>query len=112
MKAFEVRRDSIEPQYKNVEKYIEMAKGYGKKSITITEYGAIYNEVAKKLAAHGFDVIIFKDGKGKEPYTEISWENAEEGKEGEISIIEESQDSSESGAEEIIQSLVGILGLK
>lgn len=90
MKAFEVRRESIQPQYDLAMKDIERAKRLGRKS-TRVGYGTLYPEVAEMMAKDGFDIKIVKRADDVKSYNEASWEYAEEGKEGTITYVDETQ---------------------
>ena len=47
----------------------------------------VFSEVSKELTQIGFDVIIHRGSNIKDSWTEISWENAKEGRNGEIKEI-------------------------
>ena len=90
MKAFEARKTSVQPQYDSAMKDIKQAMGWGWKS-THVGTGTLYPEVAKMLAKDGFDIKIVKRAEDHMSYNEVSWENAEEGKEGTITYVDETQ---------------------
>lgn len=90
MKAFETRKASVQPQYDFAMKDIEQAMGWGWKSTHVC-HGTIYPEVAEMLAKDGFNVKIVKRADDHMSYNEVSWENAEEGKEGTITYVDETQ---------------------
>lgn len=71
---------------------IEKAMGWGWKSThVVNTTGTLYPEVAKMLAKDGFDIKIVKRAEDYMSYNEVSWENAEEGKEGTITYVDETQ---------------------
>lgn len=90
MKAFEVRKASVQPQYDVAMKDIEQAKEWGWKSAHVGR-GTLYTEVAEMLANDGFDIKIVKRANDCMSYNEVSWENAEEGKRGTITYVDETQ---------------------
>ena len=90
MKAFEARKTSVQPQYDSAMKGIEQAMEWGWKSAHVGN-GTLYPEVAIMLAEDGFDVKIVKRAEDHMSYNEVSWENAEEGKEGAITYVDETQ---------------------
>lgn len=91
MKAFEARRESIQPQYDSARREIKQAIEWGWKSTHVGK-GTLYPEVAKMIAKDGYDIKIVKRADDSKSYNEVSWENAEEGKEGDITYIDESKD--------------------
>lgn len=92
MKAFEARKTSVQPQYDSAMEDIEKAMGWGWKSThVVNTTGTLYPEVAKMLAKDGFDIKIVKRAEDYMSYNEVSWENAEEGKEGTITYVDETQ---------------------
>ncbi len=108
MKAFEVRNGSIQPQYESAMKDIEQAMDRGRSSTNVG-YGIIYPEVAQMLAKDGFDI---KNVKRKfMSYTEASWENAEEGREGTITNVDETQPKREHVSELTADILSSFFGL-
>ena len=90
MKAFEARKASVQPQYDSAMKDIRQAMGWGWKS-THVGYGTLYPEVAEMIAKDGFDIKIVKRADDSMSYNKVSWENAEEGKEGTITYVNETQ---------------------
>lgn len=94
MKAFETRKASVQPQYDSAMKDIRQAMGRGWKS-THVGYGTLYPEVAERIAKDGFDIKIVKRAVDIMSYNEVSWENAEEGKEGSITYVDETQPQSD-----------------
>lgn len=90
MKAFETRKASVQPQYESAMKDIEQAMGWGWKSAHVG-HGTLYPEVAEMLAKDGFNVKIVKRADDCMSYNEVSWENSEEGKEGIITHVDETQ---------------------
>lgn len=107
MKAFETRKASVQPQYDLAMKDIRQAMGWGWKSVHVG-YGTLYPEVAEMLAKDGFDIKIVKRANDVMSYNEVSWENAEEGKEGTITYyVDETQPQPDT-----TDILIGILGLK
>ncbi len=91
MKAFEARGESIQPQYDSARREIKQAIEWGWKSTHVGK-GTLYPEVAKMIAKDGYDIKIVKRADDSMSYNEVSWENAEEGKEGDITYIDESKD--------------------
>lgn len=83
MKAFEVRKASIQPQYDHVMEEIETARKMGWTSTTVGFPGPMYPEVAERLAAEGFDVEM------QVHCSSVLWENAEEGKAGKVTYVNE-----------------------
>ena len=83
MKAFEVRRASVQSQYGLAMEGIRLAMENGHKS-TRVGYGTLYPEVAEMIAKDGFDIKIVKSDSHIMSYNEVSWENAKEGKKGTI----------------------------
>ena len=106
MKAFETRKASVQPQYDSAMKDIEKAMGWGWKSAHVG-HGTLYPEVAKMIAKDGFDIKIVKRADDCMSYNEVTWENAEEGKEGIITYVDETQPKPDP-----TDILVGILELK
>lgn len=104
MKAFETRKASVQPQYDSAMKDIRQAMGWGWKSAHVG-HGTLYPEVAEMIAKDGFDIKIVKRAVDLMSYNEVSWENAEEGKEGTITYVDETQPDT-------TDILVGILRLK
>ena len=90
MKAFKTRKASVQPQYDSAMKDIRHAMGWGWKS-THVGYGTLYPEVAEMIAKDGFDIKIVKRADDSMSYNKVSWENAEEGKEGTITYVDETQ---------------------
>ena len=90
MKAFETRKASVKPQYDSAMKEISQAMNWGWKSTHVGN-GTLYPEVAEMIAKDGFDIKIVKRADDTMSYNEISWENAEEGKEGTITYVDETQ---------------------
>lgn len=90
MKAFEARKESIQPQYDSAMKDIERAVEWGWKS-TRVGYGTLYKEVVDMLLDDGFDINFVKGAKDGRYYNEASWENAEEGRRGKITYVDETQ---------------------
>lgn len=90
MKAFEVRKASLQPQYDSAMNDIKKAMEWGWKS-THVGHGTLYPEVAKMIAKDGFNIKIVKRDDDFMSYNEVSWENAEEGKEGAITYVDETQ---------------------
>ena len=70
-------------------------------------HGTLYPEVAKMIAKDGFDIKIVKRADDCMSYNEVTWENAEEGKEGIITYVDETQPKPDP-----TDILVGILELK
>lgn len=110
MKAFETRKASVQPQYDSAMKDIEQAMGWGWKSAHVG-HGTLYPEVAEMLAKDGFNVKIVKRADDIMSYNEVSWENAEEGKEGTITYVDETQPKPQHNPDPD-GILIGILGLK
>lgn len=106
MKAFETRKASVQPQYDSAMKDIRQAMGWGWKSVHVG-HGTLYPEVAEMIAKDGFDIKIVKRADDSMSYNEVSWENAEEGKEGTFTYVDETQPQPD-----FTDILVGILGLK
>ena len=106
MKAFETRKASVQPQYDSAMEDIRWAMERGWKSRHVG-YGTLYPEVAEMIAKDGFDIKIVKRAGDIMSYNEVSWENAEEGKEGTITYVDETQPQPDP-----TDILVGILGLK
>lgn len=90
MKAFETRKASVKPQYDSAMREISQAMNWGWKRTHVGN-GTLYSEVAEMIAKDGFDIKIVKRADDTMSYNEISWENAEEGKEGTISYVDETQ---------------------
>lgn len=90
MKAFETRKASVKPQYDSAMKEISQAMNWGWKRTHVGN-GTLYPEVAEMIAKDGFDIKIVKRADDTMSYNEISWENAEEGKEGTITYVDETQ---------------------
>ena len=108
MKAFETRKASVQPQYDSAMKDIRQAMRWGWKSAHVG-FGTLYPEVAEMIAKDGFDIKIVKRADDIMSYNEVSWENAEEGKEGTITYVDDTQPQPQPDPTDI---LVGILGLK
>ena len=82
MKAFEARKASVQPQFEAAMKEIEQAIGWGWKSCHVSHSCSLYPEVADMIAKEGFDVKIVLRADDMMSYNQVSWEHAEEGKEG------------------------------
>ena len=91
MKAFEVRRASVQSQYGLAMEGIRCAMESGYKS-TRVGFGTLYPEVAEMIAKDGFDIKIVKSDSHIRSYNEISWENEKEGKKGIITYVDETFD--------------------
>lgn len=94
MKAFLTRKKSIQNQYDLAMNDIEEAMEEGMKSTTAFKE-TMYSEVVKMIADDGYDVKIVKRANDALSYNEISWENAEEGKDGTITYIDETDSEAE-----------------
>lgn len=110
MKAFETRKASVQPQYESAMKDIEQAMGWGWKSAHVG-HGTLYPEVAEMLAKDGFNVKIVKRADDCMSYNEVSWENSEEGKEGIITHVDETQPKPKCN-QNFDGILMGIFGVK
>ena len=88
MKAFEARKESVQPQYDSAVRDIERAVKWGWKS-THVGCGTLYQEVVEMLLDDGFDINFVKRTKDGRYYNEASWENAEEGRRGKITYVDE-----------------------
>lgn len=106
MKAFETRKASVQPQYDSAMEDIKRAMERGWKSAHVG-HGTLYPEVAEMIAKDGFDIKIVKRANDFMSYNEVSWENAEEGKVGNITYVDETQPKPDP-----TNFLIGILGLK
>lgn len=91
MNAFEARKASVQPQYEAAMKDIEQAINWGHKSTHVCHSHSLYPEVAERLAKEGYDVKIVIRADDFMSYNEVSWENAEEGKEGKLTYVDETQ---------------------
>lgn len=87
MKAFEVRRASVQSQYGLAMEGIRLAMENGNKSTRVGS-GTLYPEVAEMIAKDGFDIKIVKSDSHIMTYNEVSWENAKEGKKGTITYVD------------------------
>ena len=105
MKAFEARKASVEPQYEAAMKDIEQAIGWGWKSTHVCHSHALYPEVAERIAKEGYDVKIVLRADDFMSYNEVSWEHAEEGKEGTLTYVDETKPTPS-----FEEFLTGILG--
>lgn len=85
MKAFEARQLGIEPQYKKVLETIEKAVNNGNNQVPISK-SDVYPEVKELLLKDGYDIEELKMF-GHILTIIVSWENAEEGKEGVVREI-------------------------
>lgn len=109
MKAFEARKASVEPQYEAAMKDIEQAIGWGWKSTHVCHSHALYPEVAERIAKEGYDVKIVLRADDFMSYNEVSWEHAEEGKEGTLTYVDETKPKPTPSFEGF---LTGILGFR
>lgn len=91
MNAVEARNASIEPQFEAAMRDIDRAVGFGRMRSQICIGGVICKEVAEKLAKEGYDVKIVRKPDNFSSSTEASWELAEEGREGTITYVDESE---------------------
>ena len=85
MKAFEARQLGIEPQYKKVLETIEKAVNNGNNQVPISK-SDVYPEVKELLLQDGYDIEELKMF-GHVLAIIVSWENAEEGREGVVREI-------------------------
>lgn len=99
MKAFEARKASIEPQYEEAMKDIKQAIGWGSKSTHVCNGQALYPEVAERIAKEGYDVKIVLRADDFMSYNKVSWEHAEEGKEGTLTYVDETNSKMPSSLE-------------
>ena len=85
----DMRTETLENQAKFV--YDELSNiykvGMYAKPAYVFEEMIVFSEVSKELTQIGFDVIIHRGSNIKDSWTEISWENAKEGRNGEIKEI-------------------------
>lgn len=91
MNAVEARNASIEPQYEVAMKKINLAIRFGRMRTYICTDKVICKEVAEKLAKEGYDVKIVRKPDNFSSSTEASWEFAEEGREGTVTYVDESE---------------------
>lgn len=91
MKAFEARKASVQPQFEKAMEDIEQAIGWGWKSTHVCHGHALYPEVAEMIAKEGYDVKIVLRANDIMSYSEVSWEYAEEGKEGTVTYVDETK---------------------
>lgn len=90
MKAFEARKESVEPQYDEALNQIKKAVDYGWSCTQIQSNGLLYPEIIERLAKEdGYDVKVVIKKESHMSYTEVSWSCAEKGKEGTINYINE-----------------------
>ena len=87
--AEDMRKETLENQEKFV--YDELSNiykvGMYAKPSYVFEEMIVFSEVSKELTKIGFDVIIHRGSNIKDSWTEISWENSKEGRDGEIKEI-------------------------
>lgn len=85
----DMRTETLENQAKFV--YDELSNiykvGMYAKPAYVFEEMIVFSEVSKELTQIGFDVIIHRGSNIKDSWTEISWENAKEGRNSEIKEI-------------------------
>ena len=89
MKAFEVRRASVQSQYGLAMERIRYAMERGRKSVRVGGFRTLYPEVVEMIAKDGFDIKIVKSDIRILSYNEVSWENAKKGKMGTITYVNE-----------------------
>ena len=89
MKAFEARKASVKPQFEQAMREIEQAVKFGRKKTVLLSSTTLYPEVAEMIAKEGYDVEIILNDKDLLSLNRISWEHAEEGKEGTVTYVDE-----------------------
>lgn len=107
MKAFEARKASVEPQFEAAMKEIEQAIGWGWKSTHVCHSHALYPEVAERIVKEGYDVKIVLRADDFMSYNEVSWEHAEEGKEGTLTYVDETKPKQTPSFEEFWTGILG-----
>lgn len=86
-KAVEIRNELIKAQYGIVTSEIEKAKSRRELCVYFKDDDAFDPKVLHMLAKEGFDIECVKGFMSVISYTKISWEKAEEGREGKITRI-------------------------
>ena len=110
MKAFEARKASVQPQFEAAMKEIEQAIGWGWKSCHVCHSHSLYPEVAEMIAKEGFNVKIVLRADDFMSYNDVSWEHAEEGKEGTVTYVDETKPKPQPNAPTFGDFLSDILG--
>lgn len=111
MKAFEARKATVQPQFEAAMKEIEQAIGWGWKSCHVSHSCSLYPEVADMIAKEGFDVKIVLRADDMMSYNLVSWEHAEEGKEGTVTYVDETKPKPQPKVPSFGEFLSDILGM-